>query len=277
MLKRLLVVIDGSKAGIAARNLAVQLANEKKASLTGMTVLDTPWITAAQPEPLGGAAYKLHRDDEMIRQSQNHAEFVLNEFKKSCLTKQVPCEAIEVEGFPASEIEYLSHEHDLILIGQTTDFHYELEEETDIIVKHVAHDNPRPLIIVPPHDIQSRSILIAYDGTIQSARALHIFLLLGLSEGREVHIVSVDKHKEDADRLASQAMRMCKVYGIDAQIHGVVTRSDPSKVILKKIEDLNIGMVVMGAFGHASIREVFFGTTTSNLMKKCKVPLFLHH
>lgn len=270
-------MVDGSKAGIAARDLAVKLAKESNASLTGMTVLDTPWITAAQPEPLGGGAYKLHRDDEVIKQSHSHAEFVLSDFKKVCKEHKVTCEAIEVEGFPASEIEYLSHEHDLIVIGQTTDFHYELEEETDLIVKHVANDNPRPLIIVPPYTVNSDNILIAYDGTLEAARALHIFLLLGLTKGKKIHIVSVHKNEDFALETAFQAKRMCKAYKIEAEVHAVATRSDPAKVILRKVEELEIGIVVMGAFGHTSFREVLFGTTTSHLMRKCKVPLFLHH
>lgn len=277
MLKRLLVVVDGSKAGKAARDLAVKFAKEKHARLTGMTVLDTAWITAAQAEPLGGAAYKLNRDEEVIKLAKVHVEFILNEFKKACSDNQIDCKALKVEGFPASEIEYLSHEHDLIIIGQTTDFNYELEEETDSIVKHVAQDIPRPLIIAPPYQVQSDTILIAYDGTIQSARALHIFLLLGLTEGKNIHIVSVNKSKTEAVNIASQAQRMCKVYGINAEVHGVATRSDAAKIILEKVDELNIGMVVLGAFGQTSLRQVIFGSTTSQLMKKSKVPLFLHH
>ena len=87
MLKKLLVVLDSSKAGNAAQDLAINIAKQKQAQLTGIGVLDTPWITAAQPEPLGGAAYKLHRDDEVIKQSHKQVTHMLDEFKENTTKK----------------------------------------------------------------------------------------------------------------------------------------------------------------------------------------------
>lgn len=277
MLKRLLAVVDNSKTGVATRDLAIKLAQETRAHLTGMTVLDTPWITSAQAEPLGGAAYKLHRDDHLMRHSKHQVGALLKNFEAACSEKKVPCETRWVEGFPEKEIEYLSHEHDLILIGQTTDFNFSLEEETRSIVRHIAQDNPRPLIIVPPYEQKTSPILIAYDATLQAARSLHMFLLLGLAEGKEIHILSAHKKKNDAKKIASQAQRMCASYNIAAEVHAIGQCAEASKAILEKVDSLKIGMIVMGAFGQSSWREMIFGTTTSNLMKKSKVPLFLHH
>src|SRR5215510_15202139 len=104
MLKKILLVLDSSKPGIMAQEYAIKLAKQFKSSLTGLGVLDTPWITAAQPEPLGGAAFKIHRDDVVLRQSQEHIEFLLNDFKKDCQTGSIVFQALETEGFPAVEI-----------------------------------------------------------------------------------------------------------------------------------------------------------------------------
>lgn len=277
MLKSILVVVDGSKVSEHAQDVAIELAKEKKANLTGVGILDIPWITAAQPEPLGGTAYKIHRDDEIISQSHKHVVFLLNEFKNACKTAKIKSKTIELEGLPANEIETLSHEHDIIAIGQTTAFHFGLEEDSNITVKHIARDNPRPLLVVPPNKKDGKNIIVAYDGSTQSSKALHMFLLLGLGINKEVHIVSVDEDKNEATDIAMQALRMCSTYNINPTIHAVKSKEKPEEIILKKAEKYSAKMIVMGAFSHTTFLNVLFGSCTTTLMKKCPIPLFIYH
>lgn len=277
MLRRLLLVVDGTKSSHSAQEVAIELAKRTNARLTGVSVLDMPWITAAQPEPLGGSAFKVLRDDEVIRHTKKYVEELLGTFQEVCKKAGIQYEAIEVEGVPEVEIEYLSHEHDLIIIGQKTDFHHDLENESDRIVRHLVKDNPRPMIIVPPTDSFGHDIMVAYDGTLQSARALHMFLLLNLAKNRPVHIVTVHKNRHEAEELANQALRLCLAYGVEASIHPQGSQGDPAKILLKKVEEMNIGLIAMGAFGPASWKEVLFGNTTSAIMKASKVPLFIYH
>lgn len=278
MIKKILVVLDSSKPGLMAQHYALKLATSYKASVTGLAILDTPWITAAQPEPLGGAAFKIHRDDVVLQQSQDHVEYLLAEFQKEAQAAHVDFQGVEAEGFPAVEIEKCSHEHDIIVIGKTTDFHFELDEDTDITVKHIARDNPRPLILVPENIPESNSVMIAYDGSLQASRSLHMFLLLGLAKGKDVHVVSSDKNVDKAVVHAKRALRMCEIHGIQATLH---TFEMPSGSIadhlLDKVSELKASMLVMGGFSHTMIRETLFGSCTKALMKNSPVPLFMFH
>ena len=259
-----------------AQQYAIKLATTYKASLTGLAILDTPWITAAQPEPLGGAAFKVHRDDVVLKQSQEHVEYLLAEFNKDAQAAQIEFEGVEAEGFPAVEIEKLSHEHDLIVIGKTTDFHFELDETTDITVKHIARDNPRPLILVPETIPASKGIMIAYDGSLQASHALHMLLLLGMAKGQAVHIVSSDKNVDKATVLAKRAMRMCEAHGVQATYHPFALSSGSiAEHLLDKVRELQVSMLVMGGFSHTVIHETIFGSCTKSLMKNSPVPLFM--
>lgn len=277
MLRRLLLVVDGTQSSQSAQEIAIDLAKRTNARLTGVGVLDMPWITAAQPEPLGGSAFKILRDEEVIHNTKKYVEELLTVFQDVCKSAHIQYEAIEVEGVPEVEIEYLSHEHDLIIIGQKTDFHHDLENESDRIVRHLVKDNPRPMIIVPSSPSSGNDIMVAYDGTLQSARALHMFLLLNLAKNKPVHIITVHKNRHEAEELANQALRLCSAYGVEASIHPQVSHGDPAKIILKKVEEMNIGLIAMGAFSSTTWKEVFFGNTTSAIMKASKVPLFIHH
>lgn len=278
MLKKVLLALDDSEAGNFAQEYAIDLAKEYDATVTGIGVVDVPWITAAQPEPLGGGAFKKHRDDTVIKQSKDHIAFLIDKFKKTCKKRNLECFSVEAEGFPASEIEKVAQEHDMIVIGKTTDFHFELDENTDITVKHIARDNPRPLLIVP-EGVKSdgKNVLICLDGDLRSSRALHMFLLLGLGKDKNLSVVSINKEKDAAQRVVDRGIALCASHGIRATGKVVQSSEDAGKSILKLVSDLKTDLIVMGAFSHTMLREALFGSCTKTLMKECEVPLFLYH
>lgn len=277
MLKRILVVLDGSPAGSVAKRYAIKIAKALGAELTAVGVVDTPWITAAQPEPLGGAAFKIHRDQELIKQTRHRIVDMLKKFKEMCEAENIPYQLYELEGLPTTEIELEAETHDLIIIGRTTDFNFDLDTDSDLTVRHLIRDNPRPIVVVTSDIEVDTSVLIAYDGSLQAARALHMYLLLGIGRGKTVKILSIAKKHKDAEKVALRAKEMCAVHGVEAEIDAVASRSAPEDVIRKKAEEHGATMVVLGAFGKSGIREFLFGTTTEHLLKDSPVSLFIHH
>jgi nucleotide-binding universal stress UspA family protein len=279
MLKRILLALDCSASGLQAKHLAINLAAEYKAQLTGMGILDIPWITAAQPEPIGGTAYKLYRDQEVISQMHERLESLMKEFKRKCKAQHVECNTLEAKGLPTLELERSSQEHDIIIMGKNPEFHFELDSDNDIVVRHIARDNPRPLIITPgsAKEDKGRHILIAYDGSLQAARSLHIFLLLGLARGKPVHIISVDDVQTDAVARAQRAQRMCESHGVQATSQGLDSKDDLAQIILATAYEKKAQMIVLGAFGWRGLRDLFFGSAASQLIKDADIPLFIHH
>lgn len=277
MLKRILVVLDGSKTASVAKRYAVELAKETKAQLTGVAIIDTPWISAAQAEPLGGAAFKIHRDKEVIKFTHERILAMIDEFGSLCDKSDVSCQTFELEGFPATEIEKLSQEHDLIVMGKKTDFHFESGGDNDSTVKYLTKDNPRPLVIVGDEPHSTDTVLIAYDGSMQAARALHMFLLLGLGSKKNIHILSIADRKREASEIAKRASSMCEAYGLKCVAQPVTSRRNPADVIREAAKEHNAEMIVMGAYGHHGLREFFLGACTDNLLKRSNFPLFIHH
>ena len=50
---------------------------------------------------------------------------------------------------------------------------------------------------------------------------------------------------------------------------------DPDDVIAAEVENRGIDLLVMGAYGHSRIRYLVIGSTTTNLVRSCKVPALL--
>jgi nucleotide-binding universal stress UspA family protein len=50
-----------------------------------------------------------------------------------------------------------------------------------------------------------------------------------------------------------------------------------SDAILGQAAEMNADLIVMGAYGHARLREIILGGVTRDLLKQSPVPLFLAH
>ncbi|MBN9413481.1 MAG: universal stress protein [Candidatus Paracaedimonas acanthamoebae] len=277
MIKKIILALDGSKPSLNARDYAIKLAKEHKALLTAIAVLDTPWLTAAQPEPLGGSAFKIYRDEVVIKEAEGHLHELLAQFKLKAEQEDIKAEAYEYEGFPVSEIERASYEGDIIILGKTTDFHFSLEQDNDLTVRHIARDNPRPIIIVPENFKEGKRVIIAYDGSVHASKALHMFLLLGLAKGNEVHVVTVKPTPEQAQETLNQAINLSNLYDVKLKPHVVISDDNPAPHILELISQINPSLIVMGAFSHNILSETLFGSCTKTLMNKTEVPLFINH
>lgn len=277
MLRKILIALDSSTPGCKARDYAISLAKAYDANLTAVGIIDTPWITAAQPEPLGGSVFKIHRDEAIIKQSHDHVHQLFEEFQSLCANANINYKCVEAEGFPSVMIERMAHNHDLIVIGKTTDFHFELDENSDITVKHIARDNPRPLIIVPDHPAFGEKILITIDGSVGASKALHMFLLLGLGRHNPVEVLSINKDPELAKIIAQNGVDMCHMHGVNAEPHIIETSSDEASIILERAHDINTKLIVMGGFNGSVIKETIFGSCSKRLLRDSDIPLFIHH
>ncbi|AZN96620.1 universal stress protein [Mesorhizobium sp. M9A.F.Ca.ET.002.03.1.2] len=123
-------------------------------------------------------------------------------------------------------------------------------------------------------------MLVAFDGSAAASRTLHMLALLGIAAEREVHILTQNNRSEQ--QAAVEAERACALL----RRHGVVRvkgvglgdrqAGTPAEAILGTAKVLGAGMIVMGAYGHSGIREIF-GSCTRAVLTEARQPLFLYH
>jgi len=46
-------------------------------------------------------------------------------------------------------------------------------------------------------------------------------------------------------------------------------------VISRRVEAGGVDLLVMGAFGHSRIRSLIIGSTTTEMIRSCKIPVML--
>jgi nucleotide-binding universal stress UspA family protein len=284
MLRSILVGLDGSDYSRSAIDVGIYLARKTQALLVGLGIVDEPAIRDAEPRLIGaGVPYAepvLYR--ERLANARREVELFLSEFSMQCAEAKVAFKVLEDVGSPHEQIELQAQRYDLILLGQQTQFHFETKEGYDDTVRRVLKNSPRPVLTVPaklvlnPED-PSYTVLVAYDGSLQAARALHSFQTSGLAGPRPVVVVSVGDDRLEASRCAERAIDYLRFHDIRAEAHPLASNAPPAQVILQAARERNAVLVVMGAYGQPVLREFLLGSVTRTLLADCPVPLFLDH
>ncbi|WEX07273.1 universal stress protein [Chelativorans sp. AA-79] len=115
--------------------------------------------------------------------------------------------------------------------------------------------------------------LIAFDGGKSANRAVDYVAASPLLKGMRCTILSVGAETpENRSRLEAPASLFRSAgFDVDAQL----SNGEPEEVISAKIEAENIGLLVMGAYGHSRIRSLIIGSTTTEMVRRCKIPVLM--
>ncbi|MFO0980945.1 MAG: universal stress protein [Planctomycetota bacterium] len=277
MLRSLLIGLDGSPYSAAAIELCVAWAREFEAALAGIAIIDDVTFAARGAAPLGGEAFKRHRDAVLLQEARQKIGQHLSEFTARAQQAQVAARIIDDIGVPAARIMEEAQAHDLIVLGQRTFYHLRHPDHDDETLHHVLKNAPRPVVAVPQKIAPGSTVLVAYDGSLQAARTLQAFEALGLHRARDLYVVSVDQDGEAAERVASRAKQFLAAHGVMAMPCPTQTKEAPADVILAQAKALEAQVIVMGAYGKPALREFLVGSVTRQLLQKSPVPLFLFH
>lgn len=276
MVRSILVGLDGSPFSVSAIELGVQWAKTLDAMLVGIAVIDEPAICQPQPMPIGGSQFKERRDEALLASARRKAEQLLATFSVKCADAEVSSKVLEDTGTPSERIRLEAQRYDMILLGKQTYYQFEEVEHGDDTLIDVLKATPRPVVAVPEKLGNGKSVVVAYDGSLQAARTLHAFQSTGLERSHDVHVVTIHTDHDEAVRHAERAIDFLSFHQIKAQRH-IVGSSSPASAIIEKSRQLDAALVVMGAYGQSAFQEFFFGSVTKTVLKEAQCPLFLYH
>lgn len=274
MLKTILVGLNGSQHSQAAVDVALAWAAQHGARLLGVAVVDTPRVTPPESVPLGASAFKRSRDEAVLQSAAHDADQLLEDFRTRCAQAGVVARAQQVEGDPAMVLAVQAQQADLIVVGRKTVALGATEQPSLVHTKLLRHLS-RPVLSVASANAGQSAALIAYDGSIQAAKALHMFVALGLAEGRDLHVLCVSRQPEE--RHVELAGAFLGAHGYAAHLHVQTTKLSTEADILEEAVRLDVGLLVMGSFGQPKLKEMMFGSVTSAILDNSPIPLLLYH
>jgi len=278
MIRKILVALDGSEFSTAAVELAVGWARRFGAELVGLGIVDAPTISRGELVSIGGTAFKRHREETLLADAWLRVERFLRDFGDTCREAGVAWRILEDVGLPHAEIVLEAQAFDLVVLGQETHFHFETQRGSCETLERVLKDAPRPVVTAPRRLSGGSSLMIAYDGSLQAARALQMAHALGLSQDGLVHVVTVAKSDAEGRRIGKRAIEFLAAHEVEATLYvDEAPAAAAAKILLRRARELDAKLVVMGAYGQPSLKEFLLGSVTKTVLREATVPLLLHH
>ena len=274
MLRTILVALDDSPYTDTATTLAIEWAKRFDARLLGLGILDTASIARAEAIPLGASSFKKERDGARIKDTEGRVQGFLSKFQERCSSAGVTAEVFQDVGNPAANIVRGAHRCDVVMLGRETHFHLDTKER-EATVAEVLRGSPRPIVVVPPELSQGEGVVVAYGGGREVGHTLQTFHLLGLTGGETIHLISVSRDGWQAGEFANLASDFLAAHGVSVQLREIVSKASPSEVLLEQVQKIRPRMLMMGAHGQPSLRDIFVGSVTRDVLRVCPVPVFV--
>ena len=279
-MRSILVTVDDTPSAIAARAIAAGLARQCGARVRGVTALDVSDLEGAEAVPMGGAQLgyeRYRRRQELARERRERVAGLPAMFERALAESgmHAPCTTLDADIRVG--LLRLIETSDLVVTGRDTDFHLEPLDGVTPLVDHIIAKGCRPVVVCGPYWNERGPVMVAYDGSAPSAKALQIAALMGIFGSADVRVVSVSREAAAAVTAAERARSYLHLHGFDCELEAVETTENPADVLLRRASETGARLLVMGAFGHRGFRELLFGSTTRRLFDSAPVPLFIYH
>ena len=164
------------------------------------------------------------------------------------------------------------------------------QDEPDAPVDGTAHDLPEqtmlrsgaPVLVVPyagDFPTLGTHALIAWKDTREAARALReaLPLLRGASRVELLELDEGSRAAEAAPASLHEARAWLARHGIGAEARLEPAAGDAGETLLSRAADLSADLLVMGAYGHARVREWVLGGATRHLLGHMTLPTLMAH
>ncbi|MBX9462336.1 MAG: universal stress protein [Aquamicrobium sp.] len=140
-------------------------------------------------------------------------------------------------------------------------------------MERIARASKKPVFVAARTFRPVRKVLIAYDGGQSAMKAVDHVARSPLFAGLDIRLLTAGAESVEGRRGLEGAQATLKAGGHEAAAELVPGQSD--KVISKAVERDGIDLLVMGAYGHSRIRSLFIGSTTTEMIRSCKIPVLL--
>lgn len=278
MYRNILLCTDGSAAAEVATEYAIWFAKNLSARIQVLHIIDVRILEGPLLADISGAfgaqpySALLPRLQQIQREK---AEMILAAAAQSCEKHGVKCTTMHETGNLTDLM--LKHEQaaDLVVLGQRGEHAAWTREMLGSSVERMVRSSIKPCLVTPEQFHEIKHLLLAYDGSAESKKALEAGLSLAVDLGAKVTILTVCQREteEKASKSLQEAHQqaLAQKLTVDAQLlHGLAETE-----ILAMSDKIKADLIVMGAYGHTRIRELILGSTTAHVLRKARVPVLL--
>ena len=176
-------------------------------------------------------------------------------------------------GLLVDQIEKYAARANLILLGKRGENANFATDHLGSMLERVVRAVTKPCLVTSREFKPIDHVAIAYDGGDSCKRALRFMAETELFRAFDLHVITaVEGSREDqaAKRLeeAEHIMKLAGLYPAFQMVNG-----DAETAISDYVAKAKIDLLIAGAYGHSRIRKFLIGSTTTELLRSCRVPV----
>lgn len=214
------------------------------------------------------------RDVETAKISQKSGRAILDAAKAQLVAAGVKNIATRLRfGDIVEEISDYEADADLILIGKRGDAADFATLDLGSNLERIVRSSHKPVVVAARAFTPVKRFLIAFDGGPSSRKAVDHVATSPLFAGLACHLLSVGPDTPEIRDRVARATSTLEAAG--HEVSSKIVQGPPDLLIANAVETDEIGLLVMGAYGHSRIRSLIIGSTTAEMIRLCKIPVVL--
>lgn len=282
-MSKLIAVIDGSAYSASVCEHAAWIANRANSEVEVVHVLGRRDVSS-EPSNLSGSiglgarsallSELAELDAQKARLAQKRGRAILVDAEKLLSDRGV--ESIHTRlrnGEIVETVQELGADANLIVIGKRG-------EGADFDTLHlgsnlerVARSTTKPVLVASRGFQPINRVLVAFDGGSSSLKAIEYFAQKAHYNDLKVHLLNVGAESTPMRRQIEGAVATLEAGGY--AVSSEILAGQPETIIASTVESQSFDLVIMGAYGHSRIRNLIIGSTTTEMIRHCKVPVLL--
>lgn len=279
----LIALIDGSGYSQSVCDLTRWVAERTDASVDLMHVLGRRGV-GSEPADLSGSL-KLGARTALLKELADLDEQKNKlELKRGRLLLEEAKTGLEEAGLKSvgtklrhgdlvEGITEFENEADLILVGKRGEAADFAKLHLGSNLERVVRAATKPVMVASRAFKPITKFLIAFDGGESAMKAVRHIASGKLFTGMHCTLLTVGKATDSLQEKLDEAAAILRKAGYE--VDAGFASGEPEDVIKDRIEADNIDLLVMGAYGHSRIRNLIIGSTTTEMVRSCHVPVMM--
>lgn len=283
MTKKIIALVDGSIYSHSVCENAAWIAGRTGAAVEILHVLGRR--EGAESADLSGSIALGARsalleeltalDEQRAKLQQQRGRAILED-AKAMVEQAAPASKITTRlriGDIVETVDESEAEADMLVVGKRGEAADFAKLHLGSNLERIIRSSHKPVFVAARAFKPVTRFLIAYDGGASSMKAADHVARSPLFAGLECHIVMVGEENAETRRKLDDADATLNAAGYAVQAHLAI--GQPEAAISEAVNRNGIDLLVMGAYGHSRIRSLIIGSTTTEMIRSCKIPVIL--
>ena len=285
-MKNILLCTDGSAFSENVYRYGVWFAHQFQSRINVLFVTD---IRTQKITSIGNLSsiLGLGASEELLIELVNleHEKAKLNNQRAKLILNNA-AETLKAQGIEAFDLTHKT--------GFLVDCFHEFEENSDLVIlgkrgeaaefasghlganlDRIVRISRKPCLVTPLEFQPIERILVAYDGSASGKKILQFLVESSGLQPLEIHLLTIAKNQSDQTAVTRLNEAQQRLEKVGLQPICCLLEGDHEKAIVQYVQENNLNLLMMGAYGHSRIRHLVIGSTTLQILRSSNIPVMV--